>query len=251
MVKAFGRFLRRNTIALFALFLALGGTTYAASSALIGKNTVASPQVVNGSLQTKDLSAKARKALKGNRGLRGVQGTRGATGPQGPTGTVDTSNFYTKSQSDSRYAAASSQGTSLILSGLDFGTIISTTTWDTAGFLGKFETGGGAQFLFASLQALPTGAAITSVDFYLKHNIAGTSSVYLSVGTPSTGSEGYLYTTSTSVVDPAIQTLTITPTTPVVYTPTKEGLLFWLPGAQSANDVIYGAKVNYNPPAPS
>ena len=40
-------------------------TTYAASSALIGKNTVASPQVVNGSLQTKDLSAKARKALKG------------------------------------------------------------------------------------------------------------------------------------------------------------------------------------------
>jgi hypothetical protein len=86
MVKAFGRFLRRNTIALLALFLALGGTTWAASSALIGRNTVASPQVVNGSLQTKDLSAKARKALKGNRGLRGLRGLQGAKGAKGATG---------------------------------------------------------------------------------------------------------------------------------------------------------------------
>lgn len=93
MTRGFGRFLRQNTIALLALFLALGGTTYAASTALIGKNTVASPQVVNGSLQTKDLSNKARRALKGNRGPRGLQGAqgpqglqgaRGATGPQGP-----------------------------------------------------------------------------------------------------------------------------------------------------------------------
>ena len=58
MTKGFLRFLRRNTIALLALFLALGGTTYAASTALIGKNTVASPQVVNGSLKTKDWSAR-------------------------------------------------------------------------------------------------------------------------------------------------------------------------------------------------
>jgi hypothetical protein len=86
MTKEFLRFLRRNTIALFALFLALGGTTYAASTALIGKNTVASPQVVNGSLKTKDLSKAARTALKGNRGLPGAQGAKGATGVQGPKG---------------------------------------------------------------------------------------------------------------------------------------------------------------------
>jgi hypothetical protein len=90
MTRGFLRFLRGNMIALLALFIALGGTTYAASTSLIGKNTVASPQVVNGSLQTKDLSKKARKALKGNRGLRGLtgaagaQGAKGATGPQGP-----------------------------------------------------------------------------------------------------------------------------------------------------------------------
>jgi hypothetical protein len=86
MTRGFGRFLRRNTLAMLALFLALGGTTYAASTALIGKNTVASPQVVNGSLQTKDLSAKARKALKGNRGARGPAGAAGAAGPAGPKG---------------------------------------------------------------------------------------------------------------------------------------------------------------------
>ena len=89
MTTGFLRFLRRNTIALLALFLALGGTTYAASTALIGKNTVASPQVVNGSLKTKDLSKKARAALKGNRGPRGftgAQGAKGATGAQGIQG---------------------------------------------------------------------------------------------------------------------------------------------------------------------
>ena len=86
MTKGFLRFLRRNTIALLALFLALGGTTYAASTALGPRNSVASPQVVNGSLKTKDLSAKARKALKGNRGLRGLRGLAGAQGAKGATG---------------------------------------------------------------------------------------------------------------------------------------------------------------------
>ena len=86
MTRGFVRFLRRNTIALLALLVALGGTTYAASNGLLAKNSVASPQVVNGSLQTKDLSKKARKALKGNRGLRGRAGVQGAQGPKGATG---------------------------------------------------------------------------------------------------------------------------------------------------------------------
>ena len=86
MTRGLLRFVRRNAVAMLALFIALTGTTYAASTALIGKNTVASPQVVNGSLQTKDLSAGARKALKGNRGLPGLAGARGATGAQGVQG---------------------------------------------------------------------------------------------------------------------------------------------------------------------
>jgi hypothetical protein len=127
MTKGFLRFLRGNTIALIALFLALGGTTYAASTALIGKNTVASPQVVNGSLQTKDLSKKARKALKGNRGLRGAQGApgtagaagaKGATGAQGPVGpSVTYQNHVAANLSVSNSAGTPTTINSLVLPG--------------------------------------------------------------------------------------------------------------------------------------
>jgi hypothetical protein len=78
----FARFLRRNTIALLALFITLSGTTYAAATAL-APNSVGAKQVINGSLQTKDLSRKARKALKGNRGPRGRAGATGARGVPG------------------------------------------------------------------------------------------------------------------------------------------------------------------------
>ena len=71
-------------ISLVALFVALGGTGYAAIK--IPKNSVASPQVVNGSLGTADLSKKARTALKGNRGAKGAAGTPGAAGPAGSAG---------------------------------------------------------------------------------------------------------------------------------------------------------------------
>lgn len=87
MLKSIARkFTTAHAIALIALFVALGGTSFAAANALIARNTVASPQVVNGSLQTIDLSKKARKALKGNRGPRGATGATGATGAAGPTG---------------------------------------------------------------------------------------------------------------------------------------------------------------------
>ena len=46
-----GAYLRRNHLALLALFFALGGSAYAAGSALLPKNSVGSRQVVNGSLQ--------------------------------------------------------------------------------------------------------------------------------------------------------------------------------------------------------
>ena len=65
-----GKYLQRNAIALLALFLALGGTTYAASSALGPRTSVASPQVVNGSLKTLDLS-KAHEGVAWPRGARG------------------------------------------------------------------------------------------------------------------------------------------------------------------------------------
>src|SRR6266508_315584 len=71
-------------ISLLALFVALGGTSYAVSK--LPKNSVGSAQVINGSLQKADLSKKAVAALKGSRGPQGPAGAAGAPGPQGATG---------------------------------------------------------------------------------------------------------------------------------------------------------------------
>jgi hypothetical protein len=71
---------------LLALFFALGGTAYAAGTALLPKNSVGSRQVINGSLQTADLSKRAQRALKGRRGLPGLQGAPGVPGAKGDKG---------------------------------------------------------------------------------------------------------------------------------------------------------------------
>ncbi len=79
-------YIKRHHLALFALFFALGGTSFAAGNALLPGNSVGTKQVINGSLQTNDLSKTARSALKGNTGLRGPAGPAGAQGAQGAQG---------------------------------------------------------------------------------------------------------------------------------------------------------------------
>jgi hypothetical protein len=95
-----------NVMSTIAVFIALGGASYAAvtlpknsvGTKQIKKNAVTSAKVKNGSLLSADFKLGQLPA--------GPQGATGPTGPQGPkgdTGTVDTSNIYTKSQSDGRY----------------------------------------------------------------------------------------------------------------------------------------------------
>jgi len=81
------RHLRRNAVAYLALFVALGGTSFAAAAVITGKN------VKNGSLTGKDVK---NSSLTGgdvkNESLTpkdfngSVQGPKGDTGPQGPKG---------------------------------------------------------------------------------------------------------------------------------------------------------------------
>lgn len=73
-----------TAISLVALFVALGGTGLAASR--LPRNSVGSAQVINGSLQTSDLSSGAVSSLKGKSGAQGPQGAQGSTGTQGPQG---------------------------------------------------------------------------------------------------------------------------------------------------------------------
>lgn len=79
-------------VALVALFVSLSGTSYATVRSLLPRNSVRSPQVVNGSLQAVDLSKAVRRSLTGRTGPvgpvgpPGLKGDNGATGAQGPLG---------------------------------------------------------------------------------------------------------------------------------------------------------------------
>ena len=72
-----------TVVATLALFVALGGTSVAASS-LLGKNTVGAAQVVDGSLRARDV--KASQLPSGPAGETGPQGPKGAEGPPGVVG---------------------------------------------------------------------------------------------------------------------------------------------------------------------
>ena len=82
-----------NVTATLALFVALGGSSYAALK--LPPNSVGSEQVKPGSLRASDFKASERSRLRGPRGRvgargpagpRGAAGARGAAGPRGSTG---------------------------------------------------------------------------------------------------------------------------------------------------------------------
>jgi hypothetical protein len=82
-----------NVTATLALFVALGGSSYAAlqlPKASVGakqlkKNAVSSPKVKPGSLLVNDFKRSQRTRLRGPQGLPGPAGAQGTTGPPGPT----------------------------------------------------------------------------------------------------------------------------------------------------------------------
>lgn len=83
---------RGNLVAWLALFVALGGTSLAASHYVINS--------------TKQINPKVIKKLKGSKGPRGAAGLAGPAGPQGAAGTPGTTNVFSKTESDGRYLAA-------------------------------------------------------------------------------------------------------------------------------------------------
>ena len=67
------------------LAVAAGLVVSAASGA---SSMITSANIKNGTIQTVDLSGKAKRALRGNRGLHGRAGNAGPAGPQGPPGPI-------------------------------------------------------------------------------------------------------------------------------------------------------------------
>lgn len=100
------RFSYSNVVATIALFVALGGSSYAAvklsknsvksthiangqvKNADLGNNAVTSSKIRNGALQLSDFNGQVAKDLKGATGSQGPQGAKGETGQTGPTGTT-------------------------------------------------------------------------------------------------------------------------------------------------------------------
>lgn len=88
MLAASLRHVRANAVGYLALFIALGGTSYAAvplprnsvGTAQIKKSAVTSAKVKNGSLAAADLSKAARKSLRGKAGPKGPAGAKGDPG---------------------------------------------------------------------------------------------------------------------------------------------------------------------------
>lgn len=80
------RHIRSNLVAYFALFLALGGSSVAATTALLPTNSVGSRQVIDHSLLRQDF--KPGQLLRGPRGPRGAQGPTGPKGEAGPSMTL-------------------------------------------------------------------------------------------------------------------------------------------------------------------
>jgi hypothetical protein len=69
-----------------ALIAGVVAAVVAAASSTAATIVVTSKSIKNGTIQTVDISAKAKKALKGARGARGPAGARGLAGPAGAPG---------------------------------------------------------------------------------------------------------------------------------------------------------------------
>jgi hypothetical protein len=109
MTRGFGRFLRQNTIALLALFLVLGGTSYAAASAINGKT------IKPNSIPKNRLTKTAIKQLHGAKGARGAQGLQGPQGIQGIQGPIGPSDVYATNNDGIAYGTSTTTIISLAL----------------------------------------------------------------------------------------------------------------------------------------
>jgi hypothetical protein len=90
-----------NVVATIALFIALGGSSYAALN--LPRNSVGSEQVKPGSLRASDFKASELSNLRGPRGRRGpvgATGARGANGARGLTGAAGTVRAYATVSAD-------------------------------------------------------------------------------------------------------------------------------------------------------
>ena len=108
-------YLRAHHIGLIALFVALGGTSYAALK--LPANSVGTKQLKKDAVTLKKIDRSARKALEGQQGdtgARGPTGATGATGLRGPQGPGATRLDWSGTQAGTTTTLFSRQGLTVI-----------------------------------------------------------------------------------------------------------------------------------------
>ena len=96
-----------NIVATLALLFAMSGGALAAKHYLVNSTKQINPKVLR--------KLKGARGAQGAHGLAGANGTQGPVGPGGPigpkgqTGTIETANFYDKSEADKRFAAGNTK----------------------------------------------------------------------------------------------------------------------------------------------
>jgi hypothetical protein len=147
MLAAVRSYIRRHHIALLALFVALGSTSYAATT--LPRNSVGRPQLKAGAVaspEVQDRSLRPRDFAGGLRGRRGPRGADGAPGAPGPAG---------------------SPAASMIMGNTDF--TPATTPGNVAAFppSGFTDNGEAPTDSFANLQPTPNAPVVVR-DLYGK-----------------------------------------------------------------------------------
>jgi hypothetical protein len=171
-MKKFALHVRGHFVAYLALFFALGGTSIAAVNSL-PRDSVASPQIKNGSIQKVDISKSTVSALRGPRGLTGGTGAPGAMGAAGAQGTQGP-----KGDMGPAGPGASAQGTVQSIPNDDETRIVfNSVDYDHGGLLnlaadqGRFTVPvAGTYLLVGSAGWASNGAGRRSLGFVINNN---------------------------------------------------------------------------------
>lgn len=136
-----------NLVACLALFIALGGVSYAAVK--IPARSVGTTQLQNGAVTLPKISTSSRAALRGGVGAQGAMGPAGQEGPKGstgkkgdagPTGATGPTGSPGESEGyfdrDSATVAASQAGSTVATTALDAGSYLISVRIQVTGQIG-------------------------------------------------------------------------------------------------------------------
>ena len=188
-------------VAMLALFLAMGGTAIAASSALITGKQIKNSSITGADVKNKSLTPKDfRGSVRGPRGAAGPAGPTGAAGAQGAQGVQGVqgiqglrgpSDAYEQAQSNTFVSGLSNTTKTLTLAGLPAGAYVVTgkaqvgpTGGTTNNFVGHctLTAGPGAgQTIDVSYERLEDGW-FGHINTQLTHVFSSTGTVTMACG---------------------------------------------------------------------